>query len=79
MRAGKATRVLIDRRYGKELVVELQEDSHGMVQRILKIIIKIYYVFRNTSQIPGNILMNTYLGYPSNSGNIPAFFRPRRK
>ena len=77
MRAGKATRVLIegDAAAGAGggttggLTWDGSTDSETNNQDP-------YYVFRNTSQIPGNILMNTYLGYPSNSGNIPAFSDP---
>ena len=45
MRAGKLHVFLLKEMRQQELVVELQEDSHGMVQRILKIIIKIHIMF----------------------------------
>ena len=74
MRAGKATRVLIegDAAAGAGggttggLTFDGSTDSNNNNQNP-------YYVFRNTSQVPGNTLLNTYVGYPSNSGNITAF------
>ena len=74
MRAGKATRVLIegDAAAGAGggttggLTWDGSTDSENNN-------VDPFYVFRNTSQVPGQAMMNTYVGYPANTDGISSF------